>query len=182
MSASAAPPPSSPRSLLAAIPAAIADGTASAPLFGVDALYGTRVGARCSKVYDGDTMRTTFLHNGIATTFKTRIMHIDTPELHPRHKAPAAELELEKTLAKVARDRARALLDGQLVCLHVIGKGDPYGRLLAEVTLADGRAYHDVMVQEKLAYPYEGATKKRAWWALAEEREAWEAAQDENKE
>lgn len=155
------------------VPPEIKDGSCEAPLFGVDSLFGLITGARAHKVYDGDTMRVTFTYRKQPTTFKLRVMHVDTPEMHPRDKDGRTEkdIESEKALAREAKARVKELCDGRLVVLSVEGKGDPYGRLLARVYLESGEPLDEVLLRERLAYPYEGGTKRKDWLGLKALRE-----------
>ena len=113
--------------------------------------------ARMFKVYDGDTFRLSVLldSSGEPCSFKCRLSHVDTPEMRGSDAH-------EKRLAAVARDRVRELGDGKIVAAR-FGKTDKYGRYLVEVWLPDGRALHEVLLNEGLAFPYKGGAKNSDW-------------------
>lgn len=109
------------------------------------------VPCRLSHVYDGDSMRATFQFRGEPTCVRIRISGIDTPEL--RANDPAT-----KTLARKARQVARSVLCDD-VHQVTLGKFDKYGRVLADITLSDGRSYGEFMCTSGLAVAYDGGTK-----------------------
>lgn len=121
----------------------------SAPLFELNC--DTPYIGKCFKTYDGDTCRFMIkLPNGISA-FKARLLHINTAEM--RTKCP-----IEKKIAKEAKVVAKALLDDQICLIHVKGT-DLYGRKLCEIQFEDGSFYHDKIIHECLALPYEGTKK-----------------------
>jgi micrococcal nuclease len=87
-------------------------------------------------VADGDTLTVRVGRH----TEKIRLYGIDCPE---RHQAFGAR----------ARRATRELTDGGPVRAEVIGR-DEYGRLLAEVFLADGRSLNRELVRRGLAWWY----------------------------
>lgn len=106
-------------------------------------------------VIDGDTYR--IAHVGAVDGEPVRARHFDTPE-----KGDLARCEAERRAAAAAGAMARRLLPrGAVVGLFDLGR-DRYGRLLASVTLADGRDLAAVMIGAGLAVPYEGG--KRIDW------------------
>ena len=148
--------------LIAAAPKSVRECTkASAPLF---SLAGRRVAAKLYQVYDLDSFYAALELDGRLCSFKCRLRHVDSPELRA-HDAT------EKKLAYEARDRARELIDGRVCCLDC-GEFDKYGRVLVEVTLADGTRLHEWALREHLALPYEGGTKCRDWAQLRAARDA----------
>lgn len=103
------------------------------------------------KVYDGDTLTFSWMLDNQVYKFSGRVLHINTAELRTKciH---------ERKLAERARDRVRELLLGEVVEVKPEGK-DKYGRELIEVKCPDGRLLHDLLIHERLAYPYDGTGK-----------------------
>lgn len=99
-------------------------------------------------VVDGDTVAIETAEGSLTV----RIIGIDTPEtVHP-----FKPLEVG---GQAASDRARELLEGQIVTIHYDsdpkhGKWGKYKRLLAYVDLPDGRDFGLVMIQEGFAKAY----------------------------
>jgi len=99
-------------------------------------------------VVDGDTV-TIETEEG---SLKVRIIGIDTPEtVHPFKPVESGGSE--------AVDRAKELLEGQIVVIHYDpdpkhGKWGAYKRLLVYLDLPDGRDFGLVMIQEGLARAY----------------------------
>jgi micrococcal nuclease len=98
------------------------------------------------RVVDGDTIDCTVdLGFNTKTSIRFRIFsgnheYFDTPEVW----RPKTQKEMEH--GRAASQRAQELLQGKKVVLKSIKKGKY--RYLAEVFLADGRNYADVMIQE----------------------------------
>lgn len=83
---------------------------------------------------------------GYASGHKWRLLEIDAPEM--RGACPA-----ETRLARQARDRLQALMDGGYRIRHD-GQYDRAGRRLVHVVLKDGRDAGDVLMSEGLAQPW----------------------------
>lgn len=105
-------------------------------------------------VHDGDTI-TIRLRGAIEVV---RFPEIDAPELPPR-----ARCQVEARAALKAARRLQALLPkGQRVRLDPLPRDrDRYGRLLASVTLPDGRNVALLLEAEGLARPWAG--RRRSW-------------------
>jgi endonuclease YncB( thermonuclease family) len=128
--------------------------------------------ARVVSIYDGDTLMAVVPCAGGFFRFSVRLDGIDTCEMN---SAAAAN----RNIARLARDRLGQMItntdfgwDDVLerdVCLVRLKCGgfDKYGRLLASVFSAgtQKKSYNDVLVEERLAYVYNGGTK------LAEEEQ-----------
>jgi len=85
-----------------------------------------------------------------------RINGIDAPEIHSHNTC-------EKKAALNAKNRVDQLLkDAKTINLTDIGK-EKYGRILANI-IADGNNIGAILLQEKLAYVYNGGTKKKLNW------------------
>lgn len=107
---------------------------------------------RVQWVIDGDTVQIS--HAGAPEGEPVRARHFDTPE-----KGSRAHCESERNRAGQATALARSLLPrGSRVGLADFGR-DRYGRLLAKLTLADGRDLAAVMIEAGLAQPYTGGHK-----------------------
>jgi endonuclease YncB( thermonuclease family) len=108
--------------------------------------------------YDGDTVTFNIpdLHPFFAYHIAIRIRGVDTPEL--RSKNPC-----EKRLAK----RAKLFVSRQLeqaydIELRAIERGK-YFRVVADI-YADGINLGELLVEEQLAIPYDGGSKKEVDW------------------
>ncbi len=116
---------------------------------------------RCVKYiknYDGDTL--TFdvpnVHALLGRKINVRVAHLDTPEI--RGKMPC-----EKEAARNAQRLIENLLkNAKRIDLQNIQR-DKYFRILADV-IVDGKSVKDLLVKNKLAYDYEGGTKKKVSW------------------
>lgn len=108
--------------------------------------------------YDGDTV--TFeipnVHPIIGRNISVRVFGIDTPEM--KGKAPC-----EKDRAKEAKEVVKNLLvKAKRIDLRNIQR-DKYFRILADIE-ADGVSISQKLVNQKLAYPYDGGTKSKVNW------------------
>jgi endonuclease YncB( thermonuclease family) len=123
----------------------------SAPLFEIP--LNTPLLSKCFKVYDGDTCRfmLEIFGKDNVKAWKGRMLHINTAEMRTK-------CLIEKKMAKLAKVRAKELLDQKMVCIQCTGT-DLYGRKLIKIQLPDKRMYHDVIIQENLAWPFEGTKK-----------------------
>lgn len=82
-----------------------------------------------------------------------RIRGIDTPEIK-------GKCELEKELAKKAKEIVEERIPiGSTIILYNVSR-DKYFRIDATIILADGSYLDKVLIDNKLAYPYMGETKK----------------------
>lgn len=117
--------------------------------------YENFISGRMLWVIDGDTYQIT---SQIAPDGEpVRARHFDTPE-----KGDRAACEAERVKARQATEAAGRLLPrGAAVLLSDLGR-DRYSRLLAAVSLPDGRDLAAVMIGAGLAVPYEGG-KKLGW-------------------
>lgn len=110
--------------------------------------------ARVISNYDGDTLRAhveVWPSQIMETTIRLR--GVDTPEL----KAPCAS---EKQTALRARDYVQSLTAGKTVTLSEVSKGKYYGRVVASITLEDGRSLAALLMQEGLGKPYGGGRRR----------------------
>lgn len=137
-------------------------------------LSGLKTHARVIDIYDGDTMTIILDVNGFFLKFKCRVTDIDTCELHSKNN-------INKQLAILARNRLFELVTGMklenqdsthkniksylednvyLVWVHCL-EFDKYGRILIECFSSDKetKSFAKVLLDEQLAYPYNGDTK-----------------------
>lgn len=136
---------------------------ADAPL--IDKLAYT-TNAYVVSVYDGDTftvaLRSNFITGdaigGKIIQSKCRVIGIDTPEMRPPRAQTDRDAEI--VCAKIAKQFVEIAILHKHVQLHVAGT-DKYGRLLVTVAIPDtGDDLSTILINKKLAYPYDGGTKK----------------------
>ncbi len=114
-------------------------------------------------VYDGDTCRVVFNHNGQINKWNIRMTGYDSPEMRPSKSLPNRD-EI-KAKAKEAKVYLKSLIcnsDEQLVYLKC-GEFDKYGRLLGEIYVNqnDQESVNQLMIKDGYAYEYHGGTKKK---------------------
>lgn len=108
--------------------------------------------------YDGDTIKFNIpeTHPLFGKEISVRVNGIDTAE--KRGKLPC-----EKKAAAKAQNRVHTLLtQSKKIDLTHIEK-DKYFRILAEVEI-DGRPLSKMLLNENLAYAYDGGTKEKTNW------------------
>jgi len=136
-------------------------------------LNGLKDYARVTEVYDGDTITIVLSVNGSFLKFKCRLMGIDTCEIRSKNLK-------NKELALKARNRLIQLItnkqvdeaskkkevasfledDVYLIWVHCL-EFDKYGRALIHCYSSpqSTKSFSDILVEERLAYRYEGDTK-----------------------
>ena len=112
--------------------------------------------AKLIRVVDGDTIDAE-IDLGFKVYIKERIRFagIDTPESRTRHKH-------EKSWGLAAKRRVKDLLeyeDAEFTLTTELQKKGKFGRILGTVILADGTSLSEILLDEKLAIPYEGGNK-----------------------
>ena len=112
--------------------------------------------AKLIRVVDGDTIDAE-IDLGFKIFIKERIRFagIDTPESRTRHKH-------EKSWGLAAKCRVKDLLeyeDAEFTLTTELQKKGKFGRILGTVILADGTSLSEILLDEKLAIPYEGGNK-----------------------
>jgi len=104
-------------------------------------------------VYDGDSVKIIIPFLDYFFRVTCRLAHVDTPEIR------AKTIE-EKNYAILVRDKLREKILDKVVTIKC-GKMDKYGRLLVNIFLYnEEKSINDWLIENKYAYPYEGATKK----------------------
>lgn len=117
------------------------------------------VAARVERVIDGDTLNVRariWLDQEL--NVNVRLRGIDAPELR-------AGCETELVRAEHARDTVIELLGGGNVRLRHIAGGKYHGRVIADVTMEDGRDLADALLAAGVARPYDGG--RRGSWCNA---------------
>ena len=137
-------------------------------------LAGVKTYARVVSAYDADTIKVVIPIFGSHYKFSVRLMGIDTCEMKAKN-------EKNKEVAVKARNRLYELITGgkqieqlwkkkdvektldenvTIVWLHCL-EFDKWGRVLANVYLGEQatKSLSEILIEEKLAYPYMGETK-----------------------
>uniref|UniRef100_A0A6C0CQH1 TNase-like domain-containing protein n=1 Tax=viral metagenome TaxID=1070528 RepID=A0A6C0CQH1_9ZZZZ len=129
-------------------------------------LDGTHCWARVIDAHDGDTIKVIMsVFGDNYFKFSVRLAGIDTCELRSKNTVVRALANEAKTrlLELVTGNRSECDMNTEtfLVYLHC-HQFDKYGRLLADVFLDDAceTSVSDILLGERLAYPYTGKTKK----------------------
>jgi endonuclease YncB( thermonuclease family) len=134
-----------------------ADPELEQQIWGADFSYKDLVcEAKVVDVYDGDTIRVTFLHNGEFQQWKSRMMGYDSPEMKPRKDNP--NRYAEKRAALAAKQALETKIGNQVVIIHC-GTLDKYGRLLITVFTKEGENVNEWMLKAGHGYAYGGGTK-----------------------
>ena len=138
-------------------------------------LKGLSVTARVVDVHDGDTVTVVFVFNGKLCKFQIRLAGIDSCEMTSKN-------ERAKALSIAARNRVIHLItlgDSCTIpltnrkCIHIALAQkqytvhlkcfdfDKWGRVLGNIYLCETstKSISDTLLDEFLAYPYNGATK-----------------------
>ncbi len=111
--------------------------------------------ARVERVIDGDTIRVrvqVWIDQELAVN--VRLRGVDAPELRAR-------CDDERSRAEAARDFVIALV-GEQITLHSIGRDKFFGRVVADVTVADGRDLGEALLAAGHARPYDGG-RRESW-------------------
>ena len=111
-------------------------------------------------VYDGDTMRGVFEHNGQYNKWTIRMYGYDSPEMKPSRKLENRD-EI-KAKAKISRDYLKSKILDKAVFLHCLDF-DKYGRVLGNIYIDElgDVSVNNHMVSEGYGYAYFGGTKKK---------------------
>ena len=108
------------------------------------------------EVLDGDTfLAEAFVWPGHTVRVNVRIRGIDAPEMKARCDA-------ERMAALRAREALASLFGADPIAISNISGAKYYGRVLADVTTADGQGVASVLLGEELVRPYGGG--RRAGW------------------
>jgi endonuclease YncB( thermonuclease family) len=112
-------------------------------------------------VYDGDTCRAVFRHNGEICKWNIRMNGYDSPEMRPSKKLENRDEIKKKAIAAKNYLKSLIMNEKQFVYLKC-GKFDKYGRLLGTlfVLQSDTISVNDTMIKNNYAYEYHGGTKQ----------------------
>jgi micrococcal nuclease len=108
------------------------------------------------RVYDGDTIITTWQPVKMLRPISLRIEGIDTPELR-------GKCQQEIALAKEARKELKSQVAKGPITAYLIDWDKYGGRVVARVTAADGTDVSERMIKLGLARPFTGKEAKTSW-------------------
>jgi micrococcal nuclease len=119
-------------------------------------LFRGPVEATVLEVLDGDTfLAEAIVWPGHTVRVNVRIRGIDAPEMKARCGA-------ERIAAERAREALALLFGEDPIAVSNISGAKYYGRVLADVTTAEGQGVASVLLREKLVRPYDGG-RRDAW-------------------
>jgi len=120
----------------------------------------SQVPANVLYVIDGDTFRAQVtIWPDLTIETNIRVARIDTPE-----KKRGSLCEAERQAGYVASAYAKQFLPkNSQVFLLALKKGKYAGRMIAEVQLADGRDFGQIMLDTGHAIAYDGGRKRKVW-------------------
>lgn len=146
------------------------------------ALEGRFIG-KVVEIYDGDTCKIVLPYNNILCKFICRLSGIDAPEIKPRLNKENREDEIEKAIISrnrlielctdvkikttYSKNECNEIVYNNTKLINIECEGfDKYGRLL--VVLYDvynennknNKSFNTILIDEGLAYEYNGGTKK----------------------
>lgn len=115
---------------------------------------------KCIDVYDGDTCTVLILYPGMTLPVRhnVRLYGIDTPELRAPKDMENRDYHVYR--ARLARDTLFDLIGNKVISFTIRGK-DKYNRLLASLTLEDGRDVVKVLLEKGLGVEYYGEGKNK---------------------
>ncbi|QYB17480.1 putative endonuclease [Pacmanvirus S19] len=114
-------------------------------------LSGLKVPAKCTRVYDGDTIHAVFKFNDVMQRFTVRMCGYNSAEIK-------GVTEEERAAAQRAKKALCDLILNKIISLE-IGEFDKYGRLLGVVTI-DGINVNEHMVAGGYGCSYNGSGEK----------------------
>lgn len=108
--------------------------------------------------YDADTVTVSIpdVHPLIGREISVRVKGVDTPEIK-------GKTECEKQLASTAQKMVAGMLSTARQIDLVALERDKYFRVLSDVQF-DGRSLSAYLLEQKLAYPYDGGAKSKIDW------------------
>ena len=111
-------------------------------------------------VYDGDTVRGVFEHNGEFNKWTIRMYGYDSPEMRPSKKLE--NRDIIKKNAIISRDYLKSKILNSIVMLHCL-EFDKYGRVLANIYTEElgNKSVNDHMIEMNYGYAYFGGTKQK---------------------
>jgi micrococcal nuclease len=119
-------------------------------------LFPGPVQARVLEILDGDTfLAEALVWPGHSVRVNVRIRGIDAPEMRSR-------CEEEKAAANLAREALAGMIAAGGVSISNIGGAKYYGRVLADVSTAEGTEVAEALLRRELVRDYDGG--KRTNW------------------
>ena len=120
---------------------------------GLEAYFEQTVIAIITDAYDGDTLNVEAnIWPDLAWIGSVRVLGIDTPEI-------AGECDREKRWAIASRNYVRNLLIDETVYLTSIENDKYGGRVLANLSLEDGRSLSDLLIEGNYGRAYDGGER-----------------------
>ena len=113
-------------------------------------------------IYDGDTCRVVFNHNGHINKWNIRMNGYDSPEMRPSKKLENRDEIKKKALESKNYLKSLVCNSNEKLVYLKCGGFDKYGRLLGElyVNLEDEKSVNQQMIDNGHGYEYHGGTKK----------------------
>jgi endonuclease YncB( thermonuclease family) len=111
--------------------------------------------AKCTDVYDGDTITVKFFYNGELYKYKVRFYGLDTPEMKSKNL-------VEKSFGTVSKEVVQDMVLNKLIKLKCY-EFDKYGRMMADIYVktADKEIQvNEFLIANKYAVKYFGDTKQ----------------------
>ena len=110
-------------------------------------------------VYDGDTIKVVFEHNGEYNKWTIRMYGYDSPEMRPSKKLENRD-EIKKKAIE-SKEYLKSLVLNKPILLHCLDF-DKYGRILGNIYTENygDKCINDHMIEMNYGYPYFGGTKK----------------------
>ena len=138
------------------------------PIF---SLSGLQTYARVIDIHDGDTIKLVIKYKDEFFKFTVRINGIDTCEIDSnniklREKATEARNKIIKSICNkefTTNKDLKKILENEVYLVQIMCHDfDKYGRLLCDIYVNLERnkiSLKDILIQDKLAYEYDGGTK-----------------------
>ena len=114
--------------------------------------------------YDGDTVKVNipWIHSLLGKEISIRLRGVDTPEIRTRDAC-------EKAMANVAKSFVfKKITESKKIELKNCERGK-YFRLVCDINL-DGKNLTEMLIKQKLGYPYDGGSKQNRDWCLSRTR------------
>ena len=119
---------------------------------------GIKTGCLITRVLDGDTVEMVIRHDNSFEKHRLRIAGIDAPEIHTKNE----EMKMAGTHSKIMLENILERHDNE--CFVELFHDDKYGRKLGDLYIGcdmSGIKVSEYMIQNKLAYAYDGGKKKQ---------------------
>lgn len=129
------------------------------PKFSLDGL--TKL-CKVVDVYDGDTCRVVFEHNGCFNKWTVRLSGYDTPEIRPRKNLENRDAIKARAIESKNFLKSQIMSYPEQLVFIKCYSFDKYGRLLGEIFKEKDcvESVNSIMIREGYGYVYNGGTKK----------------------